>query len=250
MIRFPDQELAAEYAFPVFEKTRAVLNRNVTLKNRVEVKLSTGLRIDEPIYHFFSFLGSLSFYWSESSGIGISSIFFMPGLSNQGEKLRSQGVEQTYKMVRNPDGSTDLESVRDVGFYFDVGLAPVPLFASFLDYQFNPLYGKVSITKKLVFNFALYSFVGLGGIAFQFGEDHPLMLNPAAHFGFGQRLYFGRYISLEGGLDFLIYQGPNPILSALKYKPGDPKPERPAYTAFKKDLFFRLQARMGIVFIL
>ena len=246
VIRFPDQELAADYAFPVFEKTRAVLNRNVTLKNRVELRLSSGLRVDEPLYHFLGFLGSLSFYWNESSGIGLSTLFFMPGLSQRGRALQQKGVKRQF--AKNPDGT--IRNVgEEVGFFFDVGLAPKPLFASFLNYQFNPLYGKISLTKRFVFNFALYSFLGLGAIAYKHG-DEPLMFNPAAHIGFGQRFYFSRYIALEGGIDCLAYRGPNPILSELKYEPDQSKPGRPSYTAFKKDLFFRLQARFGMTFLL
>lgn len=238
VIRFPDQELASEYVFPVFEKPKAVMNRSVTLSKRFEWRLSGALRTDEPFYNPFSALTSLSFYWNESHGVGVSGLFFFPGLSSGGGEELRKGVA-----IRVSEGEKKVRS------YFDAELAPHPLLAGFLNYQFSPLYGKISVTKTLVFNFALYSFFGLGVVGLRHGES-PIVMVPATHFGIGQRFYFSRYFALDGGIDFLVYRGANPVLNSIRWRSDQNAPVRPAYDKFRKDIFLRFLARIGIAVLL
>ena len=235
VIQFPNQELAEEYVFPVFKDPQAVMNRDVTLSQRLEWRLSGALRTDEPFYSPFSFLSSVSFYWNESHGIGVSGLLFMPGLSSTGMKLRKEGVKN--------------RKTREADYYFDANLAPHPFVAGFVNYQFSPLYGKISITKTLVFNFALYSFFGAGAVGLTHGKS-ALKMVPAVHFGIGQRFYFNRYFALDGGIDFLMYRGPNPILKNLKWTHAEKAPPRPDYDTFKKDIFLRFLARVGVTILL
>ena len=221
--------------FPVFDNPRAILNRNVSLAKRVEWRISGSVRMDEPFYNPLSFLSSLSFYWNESHGIGVSGLYFMPGLSSQGLKLKRQGIRDSKS------GKT--------ASLFDVGLAPHPLFAGFLNYQFSPLYGKISLTKTVVFNFALYSFVGAGAIGLQHGEG-PVIVIPSGHFGLGQRFYFNRWFALDGGIDFLVYRGPNPVFDDLKWSKGESPPNRPAYNQFQQGIFLRFLVRLGLTVLI
>ena len=234
VIRFPDQELASDYVFPVFENPKAVLRRNVNLKHRFEFKMSSGLRADEPLYHKMGFEGSLAFYFTEFSGLGLSGLFFMPGLSKHGRAMQ-RGIKQ--------------KDSADVSFYLDVGKAPAPLVASFLNYHFVPLYGKISLTKKIVFNFSLLTVLGGGLITYKQGSE-PLNNLPVGRFSLGQRLYFNSYVALEGMIDFLVYRGTQTIHPDLKYEQNEPAAARPPYGDFEKDLFFRLMARLGLTIVL
>ena len=234
VIQFPDQELASEYVFPVFKLPKAVMNRHVTLSHRFEFRLAGAFRTDEPFYSPFSALSSLSFYWNESHGIGVSGLFFFPGLSGTGNTLKT-GV--TIKQTEKIDS------------YFDVRLAPHPFLAAFLHYQFSPLYGKISLTKSLVFNFALYSFFGMGAMGLQHGAQ-PIQMIPATHFGIGQKFYFNRYFALDGGIDFLLYRGFNPVSREIQWKPGQPAPARPPYSKFKSDIFIRFLVRVGVAVLI
>ena len=236
VIQFPDQELASEYVFPVFKKTRAVLNRKITLSKRFEVRLSGAFRTDEPFYNPFSVLASFSFYWNEFHGIGVSGLFFFPGYSKMGQGLKTEGIKG--------------KNLRKVKYYFDAGLAPNPLMGVFLNYQFSPLYGKISITKTAVLSFALYTFFGAGALGLKHGDD-PLHMIPAIRFGVGQRFYFNRYFALDAGLDLLMYRGPSPVLSALRWGPSQSAPPRPPYSEFtKQDIFLRFLARVGLTILL
>ena len=236
VIRFPDEELASEYVFPVFEDPKVVLNRNVTLSKRVEWYVSSGFRTDEPLYNLFSLFSSFTFYWNESHGMGVSGLYFFPGLSSRvGKPLRKEGVK--------------IGKSKEVESYFDASLAPHPLYAVFLNYQFSPLYGKISITKAFALNFALYSFIAAGALGMQHGTN-PIAMVPASHFGIGQRFYFNRYFGLGIGIDILLYYGPNPISRKLQWKPGENTPARPKYSEFNKELFFRFLPRVGIIVLL
>ncbi len=235
VIRFPDQELASEYVFPIFKDPKVVLNRNVTLSNRFEICLSGALRTDEPFYSPYSLSASMAFYWNESHGMGLSGLFFVPGLSNTGLALKNKGVANNKEQVN---------------FYLDMNLAPRPLLGAFLNYQFSPLYGKISITKTFNLNFALYSFLGFGVMGLNHGNKEPLIITPASHFGIGQRFYINRYFALSVGMDFLIYRGPNPISNIVKWRADEAAPPRPAYNEFEKDIFFRFLARMGLTVLL
>ncbi len=236
VIRFPEKELANEYVFPVFENPQAVLNRNVSLRRRFEIKLSGMLRTDEPFFFPFSALASLSFYWNESHGLGLTGLFFPPGLNKRGREMKAQG-----KGIQNKKG--------EVVSYFAADLAPSPFFGTFATYHFSPLYGKISLTKTTVFNFALYTFLGLGTLALKHGSG-PLYIIPATHFGLGQKIYFGSYFALDGGIDFMVSRGPEPVSSKLQWKPTERKPARPPYSEFDKGVSLRFLARVGVVILL
>ena len=235
MIRFPDQELASEYVFPVFKDPKVVLNRNVTLSKRFEWHFSGVFRTDEPLYNWFSMFSSLSFYWNESHGVGVSGLYFFPGLSSRGILLKKEGVKK--------------RNTKDVESYFDASLAPHPLLGAFLNYQFSPLYGKISITKTFALNFALYSFLGFGAVGMQHGP-HPIAMVPASHFGIGQRFYLNRYFAFNLGIDVLLYYGSNPISKDIQWSPDQNAPSRPSYSQFSTELFFRFLPRVGVTILL
>ena len=245
-IKFPEKELPSEYALPYFEKHRAVLNRNVSLTNRFIFSGSYAFRADEPFFFKHSVQGSVAFYWNESHGIGISTVFFpffvdsanRLVLNNIGAHLRDEGIPQ--------------EGTSQVLSHFDSGQAPAPFFGVFVNYQFSPLYGKLSLGKKLAVNFSLYSFWGLGIMNMkQQGSVAPLEMMPAAHFGLGQRFYFNRWISLDGGADFLVYKGFNPVDGRLRVRKGDaPATGPPDPASFNSRIFFRVLARVGCTVLL
>ena len=162
-------------------------------------------------------------------------LFFVPGLSNTGLALKNKGV-------RNRKEQGD--------FYLDMDLSPRPLLGAFLNYQFSPLYGKISITKTFNLNFAIYSFLGFGVMGLDHGNQEPLIITPAGHFGIGQRFYLNSYLALSAGMDFLIYRGPNPVSNKVKWRADENRPPRPAYNEFEKDVFFRFLARAGLTVLL
>ncbi len=240
-IKFPEKELPSEYALPYFEKYQAVLSRNVTLTNRLVFSGAYALRADEPLFFKHSVQGSVAFYWNESHGIGISTVFF-PFLVDGANRLVLNNIGSALREGISQEGTDKVLS------HFDPGRAPAPFFGMFLNYQFSPLYGKMSLGKKVAVNFSLYSFWGLGVMNMkQHGSVAPIEMMPAAHFGLGQRFYFNRWIALDGGADFLIYKAFNPIDGQLKIQRGEAYSDTlPDPSSFNSNIFFRVLIRVGI----
>ncbi len=245
MVHFPDEELASEYVFPIFDNPQAVLDRNVSLTKRFEWMVMAGLRIDEPLYHSLGLSSSVAFYWNEFSGIGVSGLFFMPGLSPTGKKLQATGIEVKKKTTHKE--TQEIVTTSKV-IFFDALLAPRPLFGAFANYYFSPLYGKISVTKTIVFNFSLYSFFGLGMIAFRHNSE--MVMNPAGHLGIGQKIYFNRWVGFNVGIDLLSYRGPNPISKSVVRTNNESRGAALQYSQFKKDIFIRFLVRAGLVILL
>jgi len=261
-ISFPNQELASEYVFPVFDETRTVLNRNVSLARRFMLQASWVYLTDEPIYTPWAMTGSLTFYWSEYSGIGVSGLYFVPGVLSSIHNLRTEGasvkrihIDQTKADSRGGnDGASGAqkETVTTGLIYFDVGLAPHAVFAAFLDYHFSPFYGKISFTKTMVGNFSLYAFGGMGVVGFRHGARSNISVDVAGHAGLGQRIYINRYVAVEAGVNMLVYRGYNPIREMLKWQENESRPARPPLSEFAKNkvIFVRFLTSLGMIFLL
>ena len=183
-IRFPSEELASETVLPIFQPKRMVLDRRVTLKKRVEIGATLSIGLDEPFYFPFYGTGLLSFYFSELHGVSVTGTYFYPKKSGASEALsRGEGLK--------------------AGARFDVFKAPYPQMMNFLNYQFNPFYGKISLSKILDLNLSIYTYAGPGLIVFNDGN-----MVPAANIGIGQKLYFNKWVALRGDFGAYGYYGP------------------------------------------
>ena len=189
-IRFPDEDLAKESVLPVFDPMYMVVNRNVSLKNRVELGLSAQFGLDQAFYSQYHASGLIAFYFSEVHGIALSTTYFYPGYSGGGLVL-AQGKGLTNQT-------------------FDARKVPYPHLMSFLNYQYTPYYGKISLTKKFTMNLSIYGFLGPGTIFFS-----EKTMRPAFNLGFGQKLYFANWIAIRGDVGAYAYYGPRPELLDL-----------------------------------
>ena len=182
-ISFPDEELATESVLPLVDNSEVVLNRNINLKWRVEVNASLGVGLDEPFYFFLYPMGSLSFHLTEVHSISLLGIYYRSSLSRAGKRLK-KGVGEKKKI-------------------FDAIKAPHPQMSAFLNYQYSPFYGKVSLSKALNLNLSIHGFIGLGLVVSNQNDRFP-----AVNFGIGQKLYVTKWLGLRVDLGFYGYYGP------------------------------------------
>ena len=178
-----------------------VLGRNVTLSKRLEGGVSVSFGLDEPFYFPVYITGLLAFYISEVHGVSLTrqpgfpplkeAPFGVDGLGWDGLKL---------KYPKQPK----VEPI-------DVWKVPYPQMMGFLNYQYTPFYGKISVAKKIVTNLSIYGFAGPGIIMFSEGT-----VKPAGNMGVGLKIYFNRWLALRGGLRFYSYYGPAPAKVPLK----------------------------------
>ena len=224
-IRFPEEELASESVLPLFDPVRTVLNRNIHLSKRFEIGSSASFGLGEPFYYPIHITGQISFYLSEIHGLGISGTYFFPFRSNTGNALNEgRGLDE--------------------GKTFNVLALPYPQMMGFLNYQYVPYYGKISLTKKGVLNLSIYGFAGPGFMIFSDGTKQI-----AGTIGIGQKLYFNKWLAIRGDIGFYGYYGPVPSKTDLNNVSNGSilyqqlKPEN-------KGIILNLIASVGVVFLI
>ena len=256
-IRFPDEELASETVLPIFDPVRMVSNRNITLKYRFELGGGGTFGLDEPFYFPSYATGFLSFYLSEVHGLNLTATWFPPYYSKAGEALKRGICETPEKdsqdqIVRNSAGGIVCLEYK----LFDVHRLPYPQIMGFLNYQYTPYYGKISLTKKLVMNLSIYGFAGPGLIVFNEGTRLP-----AFNMGIGQKIYLFRHLAFKTDVGFYGYYGPDPtkikVFELVSTKDLDVKKQQPPslipYNTIPlqgKTLWIHLTATIGVVVLL
>jgi outer membrane beta-barrel protein len=218
-IEFPEEELATETVLPVFENQRGVLNRNVITEGRFELGGGAGLALNEPFYNPLNLHLQATYHFSELHAVNFYGFFFMSGLSQYGEQLK------TADNLGNP---------------FDAGEAPAPQSLLLANYQVQAFYGKISLAKKSVMNLALVGLVGAGMMGYDSGGQVP-----ALNAGFAQKFYFSKSIALRFDFRLVAFQGPDPTSQDLI--PGGDAPDP---GDFNDELFFNTYLSAGLVFLL
>lgn len=222
-IEFPEEELARESVLPVFDKRRAVLNRNVITEKRFELGAGGGMELNEPYYNDFMFNLQGTYNYSEVSALNVQFLMWMDGLSDYGEQL---------KKGRAPVAG-------DAGFQpFDAAKAPHPEWGVFANYQFIAYYGKISISKQTVMNLNLFALAGLGYISM--GEVSTVGVN----LGLGQNFFFTKNVGLRADLRWLIFQGPNATSQSLRQN------DNPSADSFDDRIYYNAQLGLALVVIL
>ena len=227
-IRFPDEELSSESVLPLMEPPRMVLNRNVPLKFRIETGLLAGFRLDEPFYQRLFGSGLLGFHIGEEHAFYLKGTYFLPGLSGDGQNF-AKGDPKKNGTWNNKK--------------YDPSRIPYPQMAVFLNYQYSPFYGKISLTKRWVMNLSIYGFAGPGLLIFD-GNARTVIGN----FGIGQKLYFNKWFGLRGDLNFYGYYGPAP--ARIDLKENMVKVLNQDISAEQKTLIFNTVAHLGLIFLI
>ena len=226
-IRFPDEELASESVLPLIDPPQMVLNRNVSLKYRVELGAGAGFGLDEPFYFPFYGVGQLAFNLTEVHAVSVTGTYFFPLRSSSGRALnQGKGLEASGKKL-------------------DPLKAPYPQMMTFLNYQYTPYYGKISLAKNWVLNLSIYGFVGPGLLVFK-DNDQTFVGN----FGIGQKLYINKWLGIRADLGFYGYYGP--AISKLSLgddvsRDGIPYSQ---ITAQQKRVLVNVLINLGVVFLL
>ncbi len=174
-IEFPEEELARESTLPIFDKQRAVLNRNVLTEKRFEFGIGGGLELNEPFYNDYMFGAQGTYNYNETSAINVQGLFWMDGLSDYGEQLKAG----------NRTGTTNTFPP------FDASKAPHPVWAIMANYQFIAYYGKISLTKQTVMNLNLFALAGLGYI------NMDSVSTVGFNFGLGQNFFITKNFGLR-----------------------------------------------------
>ncbi len=200
VIRFADDELAQETVLPLFDPSRATLNRNVMTSKRFELGLYLGWNFTEPILNQNKFGLNLGYHLNEDRAINVNFANWVQGLNKQ----YTDGITQEANGTAPPSERIDLNRV------------PRLKYSLFADYEWKLFYGKISITKSGVTNLSLYPFAGVGVNVF----EHKTL--PALQGGIGQKYYFGKNVALRLDFKLQLAQMASPFKSGA-LKVGNPK---------------------------
>ena len=224
-VEVPEDELAQETVYPVFDNAVSVKNRNIKDFKTFDVGIFGGLALTEPISNTTKAGLSLNYHFSEIHSLGILFAKNSSGLSADAQGLKND-------------------------FGLDFGRAPYPEYSLMADYNYKLYYGKLSVTKSAVMNTSLYISSALGIIKYVHKSY------PALSIGVGERFYFTDHLSLKIDLRFYAHQAPIPFKSrALRdgSKPNDnalnaPDPI-PSYDSFSERLTYTTNLEVGLNYL-
>ena len=161
VIKFPDEELAAESVLPVFDQTEAVKKRNVITAKKIELGGFGGWNLNDA---FFSPLNGglwMTYHFSEVHAVQLMGAYYMPETSSYAKQLKNE-QELNFDIV------------------------PQPQYLAMAAYELTPFYGKMSVTKQFVMNLAIYTTLGVGVVAV--GNESVM----AFSLGLGQKFFISK----------------------------------------------------------
>lgn len=225
VVELPTEELAQESVYPVFDKPVSVKNRNVTTAGRFELGGYYGNALTEPIFNV-SKIGFAGYYhWSEEHAIGLFFESNMSGLSKYGEQLK------------------DVPGASGGNVKLDFTRAPAPETTLMVDYNFKAFYGKMSLSKSMVFNLSTFGSASAGFVKYQ-NKSYPGL---AA--GLGQKYYLGRKFSIRWDLRMFINNAPVPFYQATGPYTLNPGGTAPPFDQFSERMTYTTNLDVGLAYM-
>jgi outer membrane beta-barrel protein len=191
VLELPTEELATESVYPVFDKPVSVKNRNINTTGRFEVGGYYGNALTEPIFNVSKFGFAGYYHVSEEHAIGLFFEANASGLSKYGEQLT------------DVPGSTPGSHI-----HIDFTRAPAPQSTFMADYNFKAFYGKMSLSKSMVFNLSTFGTASAGIIKYQ-NKAYP-----GIALGLGQKYYMTKQFSLRWDLRMFVNNAPVPYYNS------------------------------------
>ena len=224
-VEVPQDELAQETVYPIFDNPVSIKNRNIKDSKTIDIGIFGGLALTEPISNTAKFGLAINYHFSEIHSLGAMFIKNSSGLSADAQGLKND-------------------------FGLDFGRAPFPEYSLMADYNYKLYYGKLSLTKLAVMNTSLYLSSAFGIVKY-IHKSYP-----ALSFGVGERFYFNNHLSLKLDFRFFVHQAPIPFKArALRdgSKPNDnpgnaPDPE-PSHDSFSERITYTTNLEVGLNYL-
>lgn len=208
----PQDELAKETVYPVFDNPVSVKNRNVKDSHTFDIGIFGGLAITEPIANTSKFGVDINYHFNEVHSLGLQWGKNSNGLSKDAEGLRND-------------------------FGLDFTRAPFPEYSLMGDYNYKMYYGKLSVTKNGVINTSIFTSASAGIIKY-IHKSYP-----AISVGVGERFYITNSLALKVDLRLYVNQAPIPFKSGALRTGIDPVPD---YGSFSERVTYTTNLEVGI----
>jgi outer membrane beta-barrel protein len=205
VVELPQEELAQESVYPVFDRPVSVKNRSVTTMGKWEVGGYYGNAMTEPIFNVSKWGLAGYYHWTEEHAIGFFFEKNSAGLNKYGEQLKD--------VTDSTGGKISLDFSR----------APSPESTMMADYNFMAFYGKMSLAKNIVFNLHTFGSFAAGMVKYT-NKSYP-----GVAFGIGQKYYITKSLSLRVDLRMFMNNAPVPFLKGYM-KNTDPQPSQSQFS--------------------
>lgn len=214
VIELPPEELAQESVLPIFDKVVAVKNRSIVTDRKIDIHAFYGYAMTEPIANVHKFGFGLYYNINEDHALGLLYANNMAGISDYAKQIEIVG-------------SVDFER------------APMPKNVVMADYNLKVFYGKLSISKFLVFNTILFGSASGGVIQY----DHKSY--PAAAIGLGQKFFFTKHLAFRFDMRLYAHEGPIPFLGNGKLVGV----QKPSFDEFQDRLMLNTNLDVGLSYL-
>lgn len=226
VVELPQEELAQESVYPVFDKPVSVKNRNVNTAGKYEIGGYYGNALTEPIFNVSKFGLAGYYHWSEDHAIGLFFEKNATGLSKYGEQLK------------------DVKSSTGANIRLDFARAPAPDSTMMLDYNFKAFYGKMSLSKSIVFNLTTLGSLA-GGMVKYANKSYP-----GIALGLGQKYYITHSLSLRFDVRLFMNNAPIPFYASGNGGTGiEQGKTAPAFDKFEDRLTYTTNMDLGVNFM-
>jgi outer membrane beta-barrel protein len=222
VVELPQEELAQESVYPVFDRPVSVKNRNVNTVGKFEIGGYYGNALTEPIFNVSKFGLAGYYHWAEEHAIGFFYEKNAAGLSKYGEQLHD---------VKDSTGGT---------IRLDFNRAPAPDSTMMVDYNFKAFYGKMSLSKSIVFNLTTLGSFAAGMV------KYANKAYPGIALGLGQKYYLTRQLSLRVDLRMFMNNAPVPFYKPTATTGLDPAKTAPSYDQFDERLSYTTNMDFGL----
>lgn len=211
----PQDELAQETVYPVFDNPISVRNRNVQDTETIDIGIFGGLAITEPVANTSKMGLSLNYHFSHAHSLGLIYAKNSTGLSKDAQGLKND-------------------------FGLDFSRAPYPEYSIMADYNYKMYYGKLSVTKNGVINTSIYVSAA-GGMIKYVHKSYP-----AIALGVGERFYFTDNFALKVDLRVFFNNAPIPFKSGALREGIDPVP---SYDSFSERFTYTTNLEVGLNYL-
>lgn len=222
VVELPPEELAQESVYPVFDKPVSVKNRNIVTDGRYEIGGYYGNALTEPIFNVSKFGIAGYYHINEEHALGLFFEANQAGLSKYGEQLKDVTDNQGAKIS------------------YDFKRAPAPESTVMADYNFKAFYGKMSLTKSIVFNLTTFGSAAAGMVKYANASY------PGIAIGLGQKYHLSKHFSLRLDLRMFANNAPIPFFKSENgegLKSGD---RAPSYDKFKERITYTTNINVGV----
>lgn len=216
----PEDELAQETVYPIFDNPVSLKNRNVKDSETFDIGLFGGLALTEPVSSTSKVGFAVDYHINNNHSVGLVYAKSSAGLSRDAQGLKDD-------------------------FGLDFNRAPSLDYTLMGDYNYKLFYGKLSLTKESVMNTSIYLSSSLG-IAKFVHKSYP-----AIALGIGEKFYFTNHWSLKLDLRLFVNNAPIPFKSgALRDGThGTPLDPVPSYDSFDERLTYTTNLEIGLNYL-